>query len=762
MQSSIRGFWCSLAHQLLSKQPKLIDRIIMEFPSATTKEEHHDWSINELERLLLYIIKELRMSLCLFIDGLDEVYEKDGADVLIDALNKILQQDPSNIKICVSSRPEDRYMKRLEAFPSVRLHQLLRNDMTAYVSSRLKSEVPNFSSNSIIKMLVDKAQGVFLWLELVLNSIIRGVKNGDSDEEIELRIQQLPGDIEALYTEMWDRLNEDEPIYRESAALMLRLTILANSIGLPSYRGISLLEMFFALCQSTEGVLELYDKKPDLPRIETACLQTGRNLSIRCAGLLVLQKPDLWGNSERAVWMKYARYLFRRESDISKDHPMSTVSFVHRTAYDYLTSTSHGQRIADFQGQSSATDYLRLVRGFLSSHSIDIRGDWVTRYSLHLLSKAISEEGQISDQCETLLQLCCDLTEQDYMPDSLTKIASCLKYNEFSEVLTHQFYISAVTYDVLREWVFSRLKNSAPRLLLNSILYNVLGDGPRWRGTDIERMGSVTENWISTIYHCVLLGADPAFELNPTRYYYSQIGKFLQSPQSHHVWTLEVVIWQCLFSLQNEELTKQKRQAMLNLLHTMLLHPQAKDKLSEKTWMRRRGMYYRTHPSPLWAPCFNESWFEFKYARENYLEDHCSSTDLPWFTTMVFEINLSFLVSLFLNSLLRAGLSPETPSLSELKLHNQSTKPLCCLALIKARTDYRIGFTIGGDTMNRTAHYVCKNPKLEEELAEIIDISNIADQQFKSSKVDFTNEARIISRLKEGLVAGEAEFRELT
>ena len=53
-----------------------------------------------------------------------------------------------------------------------------------------------------------RSEGVFLWAELVINSIKEGLENGDTLEMLELRLRILPHDIEDLYIHMLGGVSE--------------------------------------------------------------------------------------------------------------------------------------------------------------------------------------------------------------------------------------------------------------------------------------------------------------------------------------------------------------------------------------------------------------------------------------------------------------------------------------------------------------------------------------------------------------------------
>ncbi|KAL2130720.1 hypothetical protein VTI74DRAFT_6049 [Chaetomium olivicolor] len=175
--------------------------------------------------------------MCVFIDGLDEVCEEDDAIALmrvVDSLRAI-----PNVKVCVASRLEPRFSRRLQSGQHLRLQDLTVDDMRKYAHDLLAPYLgtsPRVPSDANVKLRITdsvayKAEGVFLWLHLAIRSLIRGLDNGNHNEELAQRLASLPTELEALYADMWLRLNEDRPIYCRTTALFLNMLLDVSGIG---------------------------------------------------------------------------------------------------------------------------------------------------------------------------------------------------------------------------------------------------------------------------------------------------------------------------------------------------------------------------------------------------------------------------------------------------------------------------------------------------------------------------------------------------
>lgn len=221
-QNTIKGLLCSLVHQALVGDDETMN-LVLDYDAMGSQRDHNDWSVATLRKPFGFIADAKKDRLCIFIDGLDEVCNADGIDKLTELITEFLKHP--NVKICVSSRPEKTVTTWLEdhTAPRIRLEDLTRPEMTRFalkelktflVSERLSVETHRRLSEEV----VEKSQGVFLWLYLVIRSLKSGIRNGDSEKMLLDRLHELPSELEQLYADMWQRLNENHSVYRKTAA----------------------------------------------------------------------------------------------------------------------------------------------------------------------------------------------------------------------------------------------------------------------------------------------------------------------------------------------------------------------------------------------------------------------------------------------------------------------------------------------------------------------------------------------------------------
>jgi hypothetical protein len=200
------------------------------------------WTWSELIRDLKAVIKKGSPTtrFVFFIDGLDE-FGGDHSE-LITLLSSLVSQ--GNVKMCVASRPWVVFEDAFSQDPSLMLHDLTYPDIKHFVFTKLhtnpgfkvlEQEEPNYAS-CIVEDIAKKSSGVFLWVTLVVASLLAGMSNGDRISGLQTGLDSLPADFEDLFTKILDNL---EPSYRRHASQLFRLVRAAKL-------SLTLLQMSFA------------------------------------------------------------------------------------------------------------------------------------------------------------------------------------------------------------------------------------------------------------------------------------------------------------------------------------------------------------------------------------------------------------------------------------------------------------------------------------------------------------------------------------
>lgn len=235
MQKSMKGLLQELLYDILCQCPGLAPDLFplqWEETRSQTFAQGREWPIEALFQGLrsLSDLSTVSFKGCFFIDGLDE-YDGDYFE-----LCQILKQlsSSSKFKCCLSSRPWNVFDDAFAADPSrvLCVNELTHRDIRNYSQSRLM-ELPKW--NRVFKseaqltnfagLISERAQGVFLWVFLVINSLRDGLINGDTITDFQRRLDALPSDLESMFKHM---LNQVDPFYHQYMSETIQMTIHAK------------------------------------------------------------------------------------------------------------------------------------------------------------------------------------------------------------------------------------------------------------------------------------------------------------------------------------------------------------------------------------------------------------------------------------------------------------------------------------------------------------------------------------------------------
>jgi hypothetical protein len=128
----------------------------------------------------------LPLKLGFLVDRLDEFEGSEGShQEMADLFKEITQA--RNVKACLSSRPWVVFSESFKDCPNLRLQDLTRPDITRYVNGKFgKSEAfgtlrkrESEAAHELITEVIEKADGVFLWVQIVVASLLKGIQNRD-------------------------------------------------------------------------------------------------------------------------------------------------------------------------------------------------------------------------------------------------------------------------------------------------------------------------------------------------------------------------------------------------------------------------------------------------------------------------------------------------------------------------------------------------------------------------------------------------------
>ncbi|KAK4198922.1 hypothetical protein QBC40DRAFT_88698 [Triangularia verruculosa] len=231
-QKTFSGLYRSLLCSVLKQCPELAPIILPAPWQASLQGANVEMTDSQARAAFLDIIGQdevfTHRKFVLFIDGLDEF---EGDDVaLVRTLLGWTQLRPESIKICVSSRELPLFQERFSSYPKLRLHEVTSLDIMGFVKSTLEenedlsSAIDHSLTLRLGQKIIQKAEGVFLWVSLVLRVVERGLLHEDDPRDLEAKIDGLPSELEELFGVIFKAIEtESHPIDRRRAMITLSL-----------------------------------------------------------------------------------------------------------------------------------------------------------------------------------------------------------------------------------------------------------------------------------------------------------------------------------------------------------------------------------------------------------------------------------------------------------------------------------------------------------------------------------------------------------
>jgi hypothetical protein len=488
-QRSHSGCLRSILYEVLKKKNDLIGTVFPDEWEENCALSSHDkslvpinWSLSRLQkgfrRLVGLASNQLRF--CFFIDGLDE-YDGLGGDIA-DHVRSVSSQS-TYAKFCVSSRPWSVFETVFRGSPNLRLQDLTEDDVRAFVNDKLGSneQIQDLkacepeNTRRLIEEVVNKAAGVFLWVYLVVKSLIGGLRDGDEISHLRSRLASLPPDLKNLYEHMLERI---EPEYKEESAKIF-LIFRANDYNLgvrtldrallhsehwdsvnmafahetfPSQRSdkearLRLTRMLSRLNSRTKGLLETHNRKiceedavAVLHQQTATCVIRGRGQDLRDLDRQPWASKQ-WSSRTSQRWRTTKS---RKESlssttssddcnqpspEISWPQESPHITFIHRTARDYLEQDHVWKRILGHTNDAAFDPRIALLSAFVweakTTSLVHLLGGSTYEVGSKMLRWLRSLHISGSPTADSLLEILDGVLNLDWFPVGVSTIDQC-------------------------------------------------------------------------------------------------------------------------------------------------------------------------------------------------------------------------------------------------------------------------------------------------------------------------------------------------
>jgi hypothetical protein len=309
---------------------------------------------------------------CFFIDGLDE-FEGPNASSWWDLAQslKLWADKNDRVKICVATREWNEFDHTFQIQQRLRLQDLTRNDLVQVVHSRLAIEKQRRADyflnlekqdvailTNLEQEVVSKAEGVFLWVRLVLEQLYTAFNYRYDHHQLHQKMQEIPTKLKEFFEYILKTIPKDD---QQDAYTMLyfAMSTLKNSMRLdPLQSGnrkeLPLLQYAFLnnYTKNRRFTEDLETQGRDTKNLEHFLEGARALVTGKCRGLLEVQSA---AQRSRNRQVQRSSEVNREFATISNDQHAQQCSainqdhaiFAHRSILEFLEEHLH-DRSFDF------------------------------------------------------------------------------------------------------------------------------------------------------------------------------------------------------------------------------------------------------------------------------------------------------------------------------------------------------------------------------------------------------------------------------
>ena len=278
------------------------------------------WQIEDLEKVFSQVCLSAPGQITVFLDGLDEMEIQPGTSHLdfilffLRTMKPAQPDSPSSPRLCFSSRPIPSVENWWKGHPHPQLcmQDENRNDISRYVQSEMDELRQRYELqldlDSIGQGIIDKANGVFLWVVLVMRQVLSDVQCA-TQYELQQSLEVILLELIELYRYMMSKIDER---IKPKALQMIQLVLFA-------YRPLILAEFRMAISA-------MHVPRPDSLTAmisDTDIIQTDSAMSRRIhafTGGLLEVGPVLYTDIEMDIEYRFVQVIHQSVLDFFLEH----------------------------------------------------------------------------------------------------------------------------------------------------------------------------------------------------------------------------------------------------------------------------------------------------------------------------------------------------------------------------------------------------------------------------------------------------------
>ena len=187
VQKSLLGMLQEIIDSIVQQLPQLVSHAIVQYKQLVKlqRTKYPKWSIGALKAAMTGMLEQrnVRIRWLFFLDALDE-HEGDNEELikLIQGWAQKADGRYVRLKICIASRPWNIFQQSFGNTPTFAIDHYTTEDIRVYTRSRINNagnsdRLLKEMHDSLVAQIIAKAQGVFIWVRLVTDQLIKDIRD---------------------------------------------------------------------------------------------------------------------------------------------------------------------------------------------------------------------------------------------------------------------------------------------------------------------------------------------------------------------------------------------------------------------------------------------------------------------------------------------------------------------------------------------------------------------------------------------------------
>lgn len=326
MEKTLKGMLRTILHQVILQRPtayKFVAQFHQDMKDANASREQStvEWTGESLTQMFEIVMQSCSSPTLIFIDGLDEGEGFSPAEMFA-LLETLTGTRPDGhhplVSVCLSSRP-DNFVNHRKKWTTMDLADFNGVDIEMYTANRLHTIAKDCAdyryeqlATELVPQIVRQADGVFLWVRLVVDEISAAMERGESRRYIEAQLSATPADL-------WDNFERMLLQVKDHHVSDMKRVL---GIVLAAERPLTVEELAHVLPLSSSHPPRMLRDIWDTRTADRACYDMRKRIQLCCGGLVEVLETS----------RSFAVY----EPDRLGYRLTSQVQFIHQSVKDYL------------------------------------------------------------------------------------------------------------------------------------------------------------------------------------------------------------------------------------------------------------------------------------------------------------------------------------------------------------------------------------------------------------------------------------------